>query len=678
MTNQQVTNPLSRDALRESFRQFLRQADKLIIERQFEQAKAQLAEAKKIDPGNPFIVAFEERIALFENKLGSQITEPPVIAQEEAAAEEAEVKAPEYIPPETDQTTLEMIEKKIRSEIDAEYREKFTLELRKAEEQASRLVEEERSKVENQQQVLKAKFENQVAEVRQSFDEEYQQKLDEEILKAEQRLEQQHQAELAFIEKEMKSQLTEQYEQQLRQLEERATHEREEHLEKERDAYQEHEKQLKEQFNKKLLAALRKTETVFRQQSLKQAQREQEQLRKQLTAEFQAQLEAEKSTMAQQNETLRASLEESLQLEQKKLSDERERQMGEQLELVRKRESEELDRKRVALRQELEVEFRQDYERRSAEESIRIQSEAEGIIGAEKRRLREEYDAQIKAQNDKIRKVRSDLQREMEKNFLKRLEQIAQEYDYKMELLGSKIPESSEECKIIYREKMRAYYATGQPSVEEAKRLMKLKELLELTFDDHLAVESDVRLELYVENVEKKILSAELNLQNTEALENLKQQFHITVEEASRLEPYILSSFQKLTMKGRLLVVDDDLFLLQTLSKLLSDCGYQVVTAEDVDTALQKLNAASADLILSDIKFPGGEFDGFRFYKAVQEEPHLRKIPFVFMSALQDGVIIRSGIQLGVDDYITKPMDADFLTAVIAGKLRRFRNMGQK
>jgi DNA-binding response OmpR family regulator len=78
---------------------------------------------------------------------------------------------------------------------------------------------------------------------------------------------------------------------------------------------------------------------------------------------------------------------------------------------------------------------------------------------------------------------------------------------------------------------------------------------------------------------------------------------------------------------------------------------------------------------LSDIKFGVGELDGFKFFKAVQERENLRNIPFVFMSALQDGVIIRSGVQLGIDDYITKPMDPDLLIATIEGKLKRFRNI---
>ena len=45
------------------------------------------------------------------------------------------------------------------------------------------------------------------------------------------------------------------------------------------------------------------------------------------------------------------------------------------------------------------------------------------------------------------------------------------------------------------------------------------------------------------------------------------------------------------------------------------------------------------------------------------------------MSALHDGVIVRSGFQLGVDDYVTKPLDLDLLLAIINGKLKRYRTL---
>jgi DNA-binding response OmpR family regulator len=108
---------------------------------------------------------------------------------------------------------------------------------------------------------------------------------------------------------------------------------------------------------------------------------------------------------------------------------------------------------------------------------------------------------------------------------------------------------------------------------------------------------------------------------------------------------------------------------------LLTDAGYAVVTAADIDAAFAELSAAPFDLILSDIKFSDNEFVGFAFFKKVQAMPQYAGLPFIFMSALTDGVIVRSGVQLGVDDYLTKPVEPELLTAVIEGKLKRYRAM---
>jgi len=207
--------------------------------------------------------------------------------------------------------------------------------------------------------------------------------------------------------------------------------------------------------------------------------------------------------------------------------------------------------------------------------------------------------------------------------------------------------------------------------------MMELKELLELSFDEHLSVESDVRLDLYVENVERKILTGELDPRRPETLEALKQQFGVSETEVKRLEPFIFSRFQQKSARARILVVEDDLLLLETLEKLLSDNDYAVIPASNVDLALDKLRSNAVDFILSDIKFDNEELDGFKFFKAVQAEPQLRHVPFVFMSSLEEGVIVRSGVQLGVDDYLTKPVDPELLFAVIEGKLKRYRSIFQ-
>lgn len=332
------------------------------------------------------------------------------------------------------------------------------------------------------------------------------------------------------------------------------------------------------------------------------------------------------------------------------------------------------EKNRNAVLQLLEREFEAMYQTQIAEEKKRIQADAEAVIEAEKKKFQQKYDALVAENNRVIKEIREELHSKMEKTFLRRLEQISREYDDKLEILGIQIPETKEARLILYHEQMRENYADGQPSVEGAKKMMRLKELLELTFDEHFRIESDVRLELYIAHVQKKILAGEITLKNKKKLDDIRKQFHITNEQKLQVESLIKSSFKKSKSNGSILVIDDDEVLLQILKDTLIENGFDVTTAIDIESAFGMLQDNAFDLILCDIMFPQGDLDGFKLFSSVQEIPHLRKIPFIFMSALQDGLVMRSGFQLGVDDYITKPFDLDILIAVINGKIKRYRS----
>ncbi len=671
-TLKNTTNPHV-DSARETFRQCLRLADKLIIEGKFDLAKIQLDEAKKIDPRNPFIVAFEERIDMFEKRGASPFKKPSSGTHStiDDNLKNQTIKKVNELEP----TIREAIEHKLRQQIETEYKTRYTQEIRKAEEQAAKILQEEKEKLEHQSQNLNTKYEHLLEEARKQIENEYQKKLDEEILKSEERLQQQHQAEIAFIENEMKTQLTNQYETEIQAIQERTKANQVEVAAKEQQQLEDHEKKLKEQFNQKLLEAVRKTEDLFREQSQQQIQIERERVEQKLRAEYEIQLIAEKDALKTQFDELRIKLEQSAIERQQELNDEIDRRVREQISVLKQIEERQFEENRMSMRQEIETELQKKYEMQIAEEREHIKKEAEEVIENEKKRLEGEYNELIQAQNEQIQKMRSELRIEMEQTLLARLEKIAEEYDNKMDLLDAKLPETKEDRLAFYKNKMMQCYDAGAPSVENAKMLMQLKELLELTFDEHLSVESDVRLYLYAQLVKRKIHHGELNSQNLEALDKIKQQFNITTDEALKLESHILSIFEQMAIKGKLLIVDDDLMLLQSLSDMMSTCDYQVITAPDIKTALEKLQSIRVDLILSDIKFGPNELDGFQFFKSVQEQPHLRNIPFLFMSSLQDGVIIRSGVQLGVDDYITKPMDPELLIATIEGKLKRYQNL---
>jgi len=670
-----VSNP-AREQAQEQFRQYLRQADKFIKDKNFDLAKKELQEAKNLDPSNPFIVAFEERITMFEKGLPPKVAplippkiEPKAPPPPESKQPEPDAPAAPEVQPEHQKAALE---RKIRESVEEEYKVRFTKELKRAEEHAAKILEEERMKIEAQRHALKIKHDQQLDEARQRAENEYQAKLAADVSRSEERLKDQYESKLRLMEEELKAQLSLTHATEIRELEGRLRREHDALLERERAAFQENERALQEKFDRERQDSASSSQALAREQA-HLLQEEQEKLRKQMNDELQAALQAEREASRAEFEALKKKVEESYHAEQEKLTGEHRRQLEEELQTMRHREKEEFERKNASMRQNIEQELRAAFEEQLEQERRRLQKESDAAVENEKKRLHDEYSGQMEEQEEKIKAMRAGLQREMESTFLKRMEQIADQYDYKMELLGAKIPDSVDEKKELYRARMREVYGDGMPTVEGAKNIMALKELLELTFDDHLALEADVRLDLYVEHVERLILANELDIKGSDTLEKLKQQYRISGEESARLEPYILSSLQRLAVKGRILVADDELLLLQSLDNLLTDSGFQVLPAESVEKALEILGSTSVDLILSDIKFKENDMDGFQFFLNIQTQPQLRKIPFVFMSSLKDGIIIRSGIQLGADDYLTKPVEPDLLLAVVEGKLKRFR-----
>lgn len=124
-----------------------------------------------------------------------------------------------------------------------------------------------------------------------------------------------------------------------------------------------------------------------------------------------------------------------------------------------------------------------------------------------------------------------------------------------------------------------------------------------------------------------------------------------------------------------ILVVDDAPELLRNIAEMLQESGYQVLTASDGTEALQVLQTGHVDLILTDIAMP--KLNGYQLYEQVRRNPRWVHIPFIFLTGRSMSSDVRYGKELGVDDYLIKPMEIEDLAAAVRGKLRRARQLEQ-
>ena len=123
-------------------------------------------------------------------------------------------------------------------------------------------------------------------------------------------------------------------------------------------------------------------------------------------------------------------------------------------------------------------------------------------------------------------------------------------------------------------------------------------------------------------------------------------------------------------MTRSVLVVDDEPNIVRSLEFLMKQAGYEVRVAHDGEQALQSIAAERPDLVLLDVMMP--KFDGFQVCSEVRANPDWRDIRILMLTAKGQEAERARGIEVGADDYITKP----FSTRTLVSKVRSILEPG--
>ena len=122
-------------------------------------------------------------------------------------------------------------------------------------------------------------------------------------------------------------------------------------------------------------------------------------------------------------------------------------------------------------------------------------------------------------------------------------------------------------------------------------------------------------------------------------------------------------------MRQRILVVDDDKQIARLIRSYLEQAGYQVVVAYDGETALHALRRESPDLVVLDLMLP--DRDGWDVTRTVRSDPALAATPIIMVTARVEDTDKIIGLELGADDYVTKPFNPRELVSRVRAILRR-------
>ena len=121
----------------------------------------------------------------------------------------------------------------------------------------------------------------------------------------------------------------------------------------------------------------------------------------------------------------------------------------------------------------------------------------------------------------------------------------------------------------------------------------------------------------------------------------------------------------------KILLVEDDQVIRQQVGKLLSEWGFEVVLVEDFMEVLSLFVQSEPHLVLMDIGLP--LFNGYHWCQEIRK---ISKVPIMFLSSRDQAMDIVMAINMGADDFVTKPFDQQVLLAKVQGLLRRSYEFG--
>ena len=127
---------------------------------------------------------------------------------------------------------------------------------------------------------------------------------------------------------------------------------------------------------------------------------------------------------------------------------------------------------------------------------------------------------------------------------------------------------------------------------------------------------------------------------------------------------------------SKILVIEDDRSVRTGIVDLLTEAGYEVSNAENGAQGISQAKAYLPDLIISDILMPG--IDGYMVFSELQKDIVTCGIPFIFLSAKTDTNDVRYAMNLGVDDYLTKPYKATDLISAVRSRLSKRNYIDKK
>jgi DNA-binding response OmpR family regulator len=217
-------------------------------------------------------------------------------------------------------------------------------------------------------------------------------------------------------------------------------------------------------------------------------------------------------------------------------------------------------------------------------------------------------------------------------------------------------------------------WSDGEKTEEEISELQDLRQSLYISEEEHDTLDRQAKLECYIFLL-KHLLQHASQIEVKESLAELRKSFDVSSSDQVVIDANLVVLRQKKTKKWKIAVIDDDEQILPLMKETLVQAKYDVAGFSTSDDAYEFLKKEGVDLILCDISLETSTMNGFLFYERTRELRHLQQVPFVFITGLDDAVLMRAGKEIGVDDFLVKPIHRENLLATVRGKIKRYEQL---
>lgn len=258
---------------------------------------------------------------------------------------------------------------------------------------------------------------------------------------------------------------------------------------------------------------------------------------------------------------------------------------------------------------------------------------------------------------------------EMKKQIELLSQALEQEKKAREDLKKSQVQQSV----IQFRRAMEKAWENGAPAASVADDLRQLAMSLSISENVEKSIRREVKVEMYSRAVKEVVAKRQLLKSSSSTFEWLRKVYQLTIEEYLEYESKFLMDLVSNQYKGTLFQISSDQTTVSEITPKLKGMGYAVVSTPSPENALEKIEKLNPNVIVCETNFGPGSLSGIRFLHILRNSAKFNFIPFIFLTSLEDLLLIESSELKPNEGYVKKPVNIDDLSAKINEKLSWFK-----